>query len=267
MDIIKPFLTFTFFSTFLALHHWIAPNLIEQNGSAVVAIYMVTDMLCQPNMTSIFRVHHALAITLCLREMVGPSTLANQYIRSAFIETEWSTLVLQCLHVWRKKPLFILFAVMFTYFRIFRICYLYFAYVREWDTFRDLPALGLHLMNCHWFFGICAKLRIRHDVLRSVFWTMKIALMFQCEKEMWGAFPILTMIHMCVWELQILSVAYLVYILRRSLLSHSPLLVLFIYDQIYKNHHEVDTYTMGICEDDGGDISCNDGENEHAKSE
>jgi hypothetical protein len=250
MDIIKPLLTFTFFSAFLALHHWIAPNFIEENGSVIVVAYMIIDMICQPNMTLIFRIHHALAIALCLREMVAPCTLANQYIRSGFIETEWSTLVLQCFHVWRNKQLFILFAISFTYFRIFRICYLYNAYVREWDIFRDLPALALYLINCHWFFGICRKLRIKHDTIRSIFWVIKIACMFHWDQGMQGAFSILTMIHLCIWELDTLSVMYLVYILRRSILCHSPLLLLLIYDQIYSNHYEVDpSYYIGVCED------------------
>ena len=229
-EIFKPCLTFTFFAGFLALHHWIAPTFIERYGSPIVLVYMTTDILCQPHMTNIYRLHHALAIALCVREMMIPLTNPNDQIRRVFIETEWSTLVLQCVILYKNKYLKILFCILFTYFRIFRIAFVYFWYIDSIDVMRDIPAIGLYIMNCHWFFSILEKYKFNKDNVDAVFSILRFLL--QLFKASGSIFSTMIVLHtyICLFYADIFVPFLFLYLFKDCIISYCPILILLSYN-------------------------------------
>lgn len=229
-DIFKPCLTFTFFAGFLALHHWIAPIFIEQYGSLIVMVYMATDVLCQPKMTNIYRLHHALAVALCVREMMIPLTCQNDEIRRVFIETEWSTLVLQVIILYKSQYLKILFCILFTYFRIFRIAYVYLWYIDSIDVMRDIPAIGLYIMNCHWFFSILAKYKFEKEKVDALFSILRFLLqLFQASGNIFSTMVVLHT-YFCLFYVNMYTPILFLYLFQDRLISYCPILILLSYN-------------------------------------
>ena len=209
------------------MHYWLAPDVIQSYGSTVVATYMVMDMLCQPKMTTIFRWHHAFACALCAREMVAPNTFVNNEIRKVFIETELSTLVLCCLHIWKKQWIFLAFSCLFVYCRIFKIAYVYYRYLDEWDLLRDIPAMGLYTLNCHWFFGILAKWNVSEEWVDIGMWVSTFLLMSQ--GSVIHPVSLMLMVRLCAHDYGMASCVYLMCLLKDQCLSFLPYLTMLFY--------------------------------------
>lgn len=229
-DMFKPFLTFTFFSGFLALHHWIAPTFIEQYGSLIVMVYMTTDVLCQPEMTTIYRVHHALAVALCVREMMIPLTCHNDEVRRVFIETEWSTLVLQFVILYKHKYLKLLFCILFIYFRIFRIAYVYFWYIDSIDVMRDIPAIGLYIMNCHWFFSILDKYQFEKENVDTLFSILRFLLLFFKASGSLCSTMIVLHTYFFLFHVNMCTPFLFLYLFQDCIISYFPIFILLSYN-------------------------------------
>lgn len=244
----KQCLTFAFLSSFLVMHHWHAPVFIETYGSAIMGAYMVTDFICQPRMQNIFKVHHFLAACLCLREMYAPFNVTNEHIRRVFIETEWSTVVLQWVHIWRSQECFLLFSLMFAYCRIFKIAFVYMMYVQTWDFLRDVPALGLYAMNCHWFLGILEKNGVSFDTIDVLVWMSK-AIAIVTHPEASGA-AVIIIAYLFPFGYERTSFLYMLYFLRGTLVSHSPYIAFLIYYQWY-HKKKITSIKEEIGNDDG----------------
>lgn len=213
------------------MHYWVAPDIIESYGSTIVATYMIVDVLCQPKMTTIFRWHHAFACALCVREMVASNTFANNEIRKVFIETELSTLVLCCLHMWKNQWILFAFSCMFVYCRIFKIAYVYFMHVNEWDLCRDIPAMGLYALNCHWFFGILAKWDVSEALVDGAIWLSTFLLMYQ--GFMTNPVSLVLMVRFFAYDHGMASCLYLLWLLKDQWLSFLPCLTLLFYYHLY----------------------------------
>lgn len=228
----KQFLTFAFLSSFLVMHHWHSPLFIETYGSAIMGAYMVVDFICQPHMRNIFKLHHFLAGCLCLREMYAPFNVTNEQIRRVFIETEWSTIVLQCVYVWRNEECFqLLFSLVFVYCRVFKIAFVYMMYVQTWDFLRDIPALGLYAMNCHWFLRILEKYGVPLDTIDILVWVSKAITIVTHPEANVAAVIIIAYLFPFGYEKT--SFLYMLYFLRGTLISYSPYIAFLTYYQWY----------------------------------
>ena len=198
-------------------------------------MYMVGELLCQSNMTLEYRIHHVLASMLCLRERHAPPTLANEQIRHLFMDTEWSTIVLTALGVWRHNiVLRVLFFVSFVYFRILRIPYVYIHHVHDFDVWRDVPAWGLYLLNCYWFFKLNRKMGIRREWLDVGMWMGRYALSGH-------GFDSFIISYFCVRHFllgipsDIVSILFLVHRYWDTVVSYTPLFLLLVSDVLFRN--------------------------------
>lgn len=237
--LMKPCLTFAFFISFLSLHHWVAPDFIIQYGSPIVATYMITDFILQPDMTTIFKIHHAMSILLCVREMMmSPLCHVNEHVRRTFIETEWSTLILQLLHIRRNSQLFLLFALLFAYFRIFKIAYIYYRFIDHVDIFRDVPSVILYSMNCYWFYKILDKLYVHHDYIDGILWCLKIFMVWNDFSS--TIFSCLVMLNCVALEMELLSCMFIMILSfygKHPWIHYLPFVLLNVFYYFHKKNY------------------------------
>lgn len=177
----KDWLTVLFFSMFF-LMYIIDEEKVDDKGSIWIMGYMLVDFMLQPMMESIYVVHHLFALILCsydmsVKNIVERKLPLNKLTRQVFFGTEWSTIVFSLGRITRSKWIFLLFTGCFLYFRIYAIFDLYWRYMTQFNSHRDIAGLGLYALNCHWLFQILNKCRISMEVQEMLMYTLHVMIM------------------------------------------------------------------------------------------
>lgn len=174
---VKPYLSIVFFVVLL-LGSMQEGSWTDRYGAGMVGVYMLIDMFFQPRMTWIFRIHHALSLWLCAYDLLlvdSRDTDDNRVVRRMMYDTEWSTAMFSVAQIVRRyddalsKYPFVLFFVLFVYYRIWTVACAYDACIQRWHLMRDAPTMALYLLNTHWLWEMVDRyLGVPDDIMNMV---------------------------------------------------------------------------------------------------
>jgi len=229
----KPYITFWVFSVMLVSYYWVFPSWVDRNGSIVVQLYMVMDLLAQPKMSMIYQVHHLCAICLCFHDVVTKDRESemNKAFRRLYFDTEWSTLVLCLYQIFRRDFLLMIFVCVFIYMRIFSILYVYHEYVDKFEWIRDVPSYTLYLLNTHWLFEIMDRFKVSSMWIEFMILYYQVFLIIIQSRD-WGLLSIVLGILECQYIMLILS-----FLTNKLLIFMIPQLY-FHFWKLKKNSHK-----------------------------